>query len=459
MQLEASIERFRGALRIRTDWPSEADGVGVEAEQARSAAEAKLTEFQEYLAETYPAFHAASERTVLSPYAVAYRWPGSAEKAKGLKPVLLLAHYDVVPAERGEWTVDPYGAEVADGFVWARGAIDTKNSLIGALEAAEDLAAAGFRPGRDVWFAFGGDEERSGTCGARRMAEHFREMGLSFDFALDEGSAVTDGVLSWVKKPLALIGTEEKGFLDIELSVAQKPGHSSRPPKVQAVAVLSRALCRISERPFPWKLTPTVESFFRDLSGYVPFPKSFVLANARALGPLFFAAAGGSPETAALMRTTIAMTQLEGSPADNVLPSAAKAVLNLRLLPGWTVDAALEHVRRAVGDPRVDVAVYAARAAHEPVPAPNDANEHDDGWIAVTAAVAETFPEAAVMPFLVTAMTDSRHYTSVCRSIYRFSPIKLNPKELGRIHGHDERISIENFTAGVAFYRTLVSAL
>ncbi len=456
---QASIERFRGALRIRTDWPAEADGSGPAAEKARSEAEAKLVEFQDYLVRTFPAFHAAAERRVLGPYAVAYRWPGRDGGPDKRAPALLLAHYDVGPAEREAWTVDPFGAEVADGYIWSRGAIDTKNSLIASLEAAEELSAAGFRPSRDVWFAFGGDEERSGASGAARMAEKFREEGIAFAFALDEGSAVTEGVLSGVKKPLALIGTEEKGFLDIELTVEQKPGHSSRPPKIQAVAVLARALCRINGRPFPWKLTPTVEAFFRDLSAHVPFPKSAVLANARALGPLFFLAAGGSPETAALMRTTVAMTQLEGSPADNVLPSAARAILNLRLLPGWTVEAALEHVRKAVADPRVSVGVYALRTPHGPTAASERARDEDEGWKTVSAAVAGTFPDAAVMPFLVTAMTDSRHYAPVCPSIYRFSPMRLTPGELARVHGHDERISLDNFSAGIDFYRSLISSL
>jgi carboxypeptidase PM20D1 len=191
----------------------------------------------------------------------------------------------------------------------------------------------------------------------------------------------------------------------------------------------------------------------------VPFPKSAILANARALGPVFFAAAGGSPETAALMRTTVAMTMLQGSPADNVLPSEAKAILNLRLLPGWTIDESLAYVEKRIDDPRVTVKAYSERAAHEPTAAAPGKAEDDAGWDTLTAAVSETFPDAAILPFLVTAMTDSRHYAPVCRSIYRFSPITLNPQELGRIHGHDERISIENFIAGITFYRRLISSL
>lgn len=456
---DAALERFRGALRLRTDWPEDADA-GDEA--SRSAAEGRLLAFQDYLVRSYPRFHAAAERFSFGPYAVAYRWPGAAagNGSPGDGPVLLLSHYDVVPAERDAWTADPFGAELKDGFVWARGALDTKISLICALEAAEELAASGFRPRRDLWFAFGGDEERSGVLGAKRTAAFFKERGVAFDFLLDEGSAVVQGVLLGIRTPLALLGIEEKGFLDVELSVAQAPGHASRPPKVQAVAVLARALVRISSRPFPWKLTATTERFFRGLSCLVPFPASALLANARALGPLFFAAAGGSPETAALLRTTTAMTQLEGSPADNVLPSRARAVLNLRLLPGWTVEAATAEIRRKIADPRVQAEVYPARAANDPVPAaPEAAAGTDRGWKAVSEAIGRTFPDAPILPFLVTATTDSRHYSGVCRSLCRFSPIKLDKAELARIHGHDERVSVENFAAGLRFYRSLISGL
>lgn len=457
MQKDQALLRFQNALRIKTDWPAEADGSDEAARKAKDAAEARLAKFQDYLVEAYPLFHSRVERTTLGLFALAYRWPAASPQAE---PVLLLSHYDVVPVETAKWTVEPFGAEIKDGYVWARGAIDTKNSLIAALEAAEELMAAGFAPRRDIWFAFGGDEERSGQAGAKAMAARFKEQGLRFAFLLDEGSAATVGVLAGVATPLALIGIEEKGFLDVELSVAQKPGHASRPPKTQAVAVLGRALDRLSRRSFPWTLTRTAELFFAELARFVPFPKSFVLKHARALGPLFFILAGGTAETSALMRTTVAMTMLEGSPADNVMPSEARAILNLRLIPGWTVERAVDHVRRLVADPRVSVRAWPVRAATEPVPAnPAAAAGADEGWKTVAAAVGAAFPGVPILPFLVTATTDSRHYQEVCSAIYRFSPLKLTAEELARIHGHDERISIDNFNAGIVFYRSLISAL
>lgn len=452
---DGTLDRFRAALRIATVWPEAAEGADPASAEAAEA-ERPLVAFQDFLVASYPAFHAAAERTVLSPYCVLYRWPGTDASAA---PALLLAHYDVVPAEAEAWTVPPFAAELKDGFVWARGALDTKISLIGAMEGAEALAARGFRPRRDLWFAFGGDEERSGVLGALRASAWFRERGVRFSWCLDEGSVISDGILKGADRPLALVGIEEKGFLDIELTVEQGPGHASRPPKVQAAAVLGRALDRLSRRPFPWGLTPATEAFFRGFAARAPFGPAVAMANARLLGPAFFAAAGSSADSAALLRTTLAMTQLSGSPADNVLPSRVKAILNLRLLPPWTVEAAVGFVRRAVADDRVRVAVSPLRAANDPLPASKAAADGSaDGWADLRAALAACCPEAAVLPFLVTATTDSRHYAPLCDSVFRFAPLRLGPKDLAGIHGHDERVSVGNVALCAAFYERLLEA-
>jgi carboxypeptidase PM20D1 len=454
--MTAQLERFCAALRIDTIWPDSALPGSPEFERA----EAALLGFQALLQSSFPAFHAVTERTVLGPYGVLYRWPGSSDAAAAEKPVLLLAHYDVVAVEREKWTVEPFGAQVKDGFIWSRGTLDTKNTLIDALEAAEALATQGFRPKRDLWFSFGGDEERSGALGAKRAAAWFAERGISFAWTLDEGSVVADGLLSGIKKPLGLVGVEEKGILNIELTVRQKPGHASMPPRVQSVAILGRALDRLSRRHFPFQLTSTVEAFFRNLAPHASGIRALAMANPRVFSALLFASAASSPQTAALLRTSVAMTKLQGSLADNVMPSEVKAVLNLRLLPGWTIEKSVDFVRRAIADPRVEVTASTVSAGNNPVLAGAKNTEgRGPGWAEITGAIHASFPEAAVMPFLVTVTTDSRHYASLCDAVYRFAPLKLNSEELARIHGHDERISIENFTAGIEFYRTLIASL
>ena len=478
--MDAQIERFKTALGIDTSWPENGSPDNAEGKRA----EGELTAFQDFLARSFPLFHRTAERTVPGPYGLLYRWTAAA--AAGVdgaakptqrrtadiggqaEPVLFLAHYDVVPAERDQWTVDPFGGIVQDGFLYGRGAVDTKNTLMGLMEAAEALVASGFEPTRDIWFAFGGDEERSGKKGAQYMAAWFAEQGIHFSWALDEGSIVADGMIGGIRSPLALIGVEEKGFLDIELSVRQKPGHASRPPRVQAVELLARSLCRIARRPFPFALTPAVEAFFSGLAeltraeqpGAMGRVRAFVMSRARAFGPLFFAFSGGSPETSSMMRTTVAMTQLFGSPADNVLPSQVRAILNLRLLPGWTIAQAVEHVRRAVRDDRVLVRPSPYRDANDPLPTSlRAARGEEAGWTELKAAAESIFPEAAVLPFLVTATTDSRHYGALCGQLYRFGPVSLTKDELDRVHGHDERISLANYSQGIAFFTRLIEAL
>ena len=444
-----NIDRFREALKIPTFWPA-----GTPA--GDKTAEAVLQRFQEFLAESYPAFHKAAERWVLSPYSVVYRWPGesTADAAKNSDrlPVLFLAHYDVVGAETGKWSVDPFGAEIRDGFIYGRGSLDMKNILIGIMEAAETLCAGGFKPRRDIWFAFGGDEERTGVLGAVETVKWFTQRGQRFEWLIDEGTPIGDNLIKGINPPLALISIDEKGYLSLELSVTQEPGHSSMPPKTQAAAVLGKALDRIGNRLFPFSLSPAVESFFKHLAPLMPGIKEFVMLHARSLGPLFYKIAGANPTIAAMLRTTMAMTQLEGSSAENVLPSKVRAILNLRLIPPWTVETAMDFVKKAVNDERVNVKVHSMSG--DPVSA-KQGLQHS-GWKQIEAVVTELWPGVPVLPFVMVATTDSRHYFELAEGIYRFSPYKINQKDLSGIHGHDERISEENLLKGIQFYTRLM---
>jgi carboxypeptidase PM20D1 len=442
------IERFRAALKIPTWWqPGALPG--------DSRAETPLLCFQEFLAENYPSFHLAAERHILSPYSVIYRWPGAAGAVKDIDAVLFLAHYDVVPAETEKWNVDPFGAEMKDGFVYGRGSLDMKSILISIMEAAENLCAAGFKPKRDVWFAFGGDEERTGILGAMETVKWFANRGQRFSWVLDEGTPVAENQIKGINLPVALVSIEEKGFLSLELGVRQEPGHASMPPETQAAAVLGRALCRIAARPFPFELIPTVETFFTQISHLMPGFQGFVMRHARRLGLLFFKAAASSPAIAAMLRTTVAMTQLSGSAADNVMPSEVRAVINLRLLRSWTIEKAIAFIKKAVNDERVQVKVHGMGTG--PVAANPDYER--SGWLEIKTALEEVYPGIPVLPFLMTATTDSRHFKELADGIFRFTPHKLDPKEMSGVHGHNERISLENLERGLKFYSKLLGAL
>jgi carboxypeptidase PM20D1 len=442
------IEKVREALKIPTWWPPEAQA-------GDKTAEATLQRFQDFLVENFPAFHQTAERWVLSPYSVVYRLPGTGPSDSSTHlPLLFLAHYDVVPAETEKWTVDPFGAEMKDGFIYSRGSLDMKNTLISIMEAVETLCVEGWKPKRDIWFAFGGDEERTGILGAMETVKWLEKRGQHFEWILDEGTPIAENQIKGIDSPLALVSIEEKGYLSLSLTVTQEPGHASRPPKVQAAAILGRALCKIAKKPFPCRLSPTVEMFFRQVSPLMKGVQGFVMRHARALGPLFFALAAGTPTIASMLRTTIAMTRLEGSAADNVLPSEVHAVINLRLLWPWTVETATAFIKKAINDNRVKVATYGLGS--NPVPT---SREYQGGWQQLQAAMAEAWPGVPLLPFIMVATTDSRHYQKLSDCIFRFSPFKLDANELGGIHGHDERISTENLRKGLVFYSQLLRSL
>lgn len=446
---KAMVEHFQEAIRIKTDWPK-----GAQAGDA--VAEAPLLRFQDFLAAAYPHFNKDAERTVLSPYSVVYRWSGSAPSGN---PILILAHYDVVPVEQEKWTVDPFGAEIKDGYIYGRGSLDMKSILVGVMEGAEALCVQGFRPREDVWFAFGGDEERSGLLGAYRAVQWFTGQKIHFSWILDEGTPIAVDMIKGIREPLALFGIEEKGYLSMDLVVRQKPGHASQPPAVQAVAVLGAALARLVKKPFPFTLSATMEEFFASLAPHAASKgMGWVMAHARFLGNIFFKAVAGTPSIAAMLHTTVAMTQLFGSAADNVMPSEARAVINLRLLSPWTVETALDFVRRAVADDRVEAGVHLE--GFDPVPAnPEHALRRGPGWQIMENALQKVFPGIPALPFLMVATTDSRHYKRLAGGIFRFNPFKLNSRELSLIHGHDERISLENLYGAAGFYRNVLEQL
>jgi carboxypeptidase PM20D1 len=444
---ETFINHFKEAIQLRTDWPGESK---------KAAGEAQLTAFQDFLVRTYPAFHAAAERQVYSPYAVAYKVPGTENKEK---PALILSHYDVVPAEMEKWTVPAFDAVEKDGFIYGRGTEDMKNILIAEMEALETLIQGGWKPKNDIWLAFGGDEERSGILGAMNTVKTFAEKGLKFSWLLDEGTPIAVDQIKGVGEPLALLGVEEKGFLSLELSVKQKPGHASQPPKEQAAAIMGAALVKLAEIPFPFRLVDTVEGFFTALAPHAASKGlAWAMKHARSLGGIFFKAVSGTPSIAAMLHTTVAETMLQGSGAENVLPSEVKAVINLRLLAPWTVKSATEKVKEIIADDRISIRDYGVGT--DPVPANKEHTQRrGPGWDIVQNAVDTAFPGVPCLPFLMLATTDSRHFKDLADGIIRFNPYKMTPKDLAGIHGHDERVSIEALLQSEVFYRKVFEQL
>ncbi|MDQ1529947.1 MAG: carboxypeptidase [Microbacteriaceae bacterium] len=406
--------------------------------------EAPFRAFAAALERLYPLVAARLERETVGRHAVLYRWAGGAAA-----PILLLAHCDVVPADGGGWSRDPFAGTVADGAVHGRGALDDKGAVVAILDAIEGLLAEGFTPSGDVLLALGDDEEARGS-GARAVAALLEERGVRPALVLDEGGAVVEGMLPAVRGPIALLGVTEKGVATVRLTVTGSPGHAATPPPRSAPGRLARALVRIERHRFPARTTPVVRAMGRALAPRVPRVLAAVAAGTLAgpaLGPLL-GIAGGAP--AALVRTTAAVTQLAGGVAPNVLAAEASALLNLRIAPGDTVAGAVARLRRLIRDPAVRIEVL---AGEDPPPV---SRADGPAWDRVCAALASAHPEALPVPYVMIQASDSRHFAAGCDAVYRFRPFTISAAQLAAIHGVDESLDVAALERGVAFHRALL---
>ena len=324
---------------------------------------ATFTAFHEFLEDSLPRVHETLARRKIAQFSLLYKWPG---RDTTLKPVLVMAHQDVVPATDSQsWTQPPFSGVIEDGYVWGRGTMDDKSALMGCLEAAEQLIASGFQPARTVYFAFGHDEEIGGP-GALAMAEHLTLRDIRFAFVLDEGGFIAHELLPDIEAPIALIGIAEKGYLTIELTVEQGGGHSSRPPAATAIGIVSRAVVKLEHSPFPSRLDGATREMFERLAPHMPFTQRLLIANQWLLAPLMLRMLENDVTMAALVRTTTAPTVFEAGGRETMLARQARAVVNLRILPGETVESALNRVREVVDDSRIEVRIVTARFADFP---------------------------------------------------------------------------------------------
>ncbi|MCR2763535.1 M20/M25/M40 family metallo-hydrolase [Microbacterium sp. zg.B48] len=403
------------------------------------------------LAELYPLVHANLVRERITDFGLLFRWQGARASEA---PLVLMAHYDVVPVDEDDpWTHPPFEGRVADGWVYGRGALDDKGPLAVILEAVENLLAAGFTPARDVYLSFGGNEETYGEAAAT-IATTLQKRGVVPWLVLDEGGAVVDAPLPFAHGDAAMVGVGEKGVLTVRLTARSEGGHASAPPRLTAVGRIARAVDRLGSRTFhartPRGITRML-SLFADTAHGPGQLLLRTLATFPRLTARAFALIGGEP--AALVRTTVAATMQQGGTAANVLPSQASAVLNLRIALGETVAGTLRRVRRRIGDRSVELTVL---EASEPSPeSPTDNAQ----FALITRAVRESYPDAATVPYVMMAATDSRHFHRFCPAVYRFAPLEMTSAQRASIHGVDERVQIASLERGERFHRALLHNL
>jgi carboxypeptidase PM20D1 len=408
--------------------------------------------FIAFLEEAFPLFHRTCEARRINDYALVYRWKG---RDPSLKPVMLTAHYDVVPVDadtRGEWTHPGFSGARAEGRIWGRGALDIKSQLMAHLEAAEALIREGFVPKRDFYFVYGQDEETGGRNGAYRAADYFAEQGIRFAGVLDEGGFVVSGILRGIKTPLAMIGIAEKGFCNYELTLEGEGGHSSMPPAHSALGYAAKLIAAIETHPLGPRLSLPAALMLRNIAGEMGFMVRMAVANLWLFRPLLLWILGRNPLTNAMVRTTFAATMARAGDAANVLPRRARAVINVRLLPGDSIASVEEHFKKLGKGLPLSIRTLAAEEASRVSPAEGPLYDR------ITALIGEIYPGALATPYLVMGGTDARKYYRVCDHVYRFTPILVTNEERNTVHGINESISTVNYGRMIRFYRRLIGS-
>jgi carboxypeptidase PM20D1 len=405
--------------------------------------------YHTFLAEAYPLINSRLEKEVFSEFSLLYKWQGS---NLSLKPVILMAHMDVVPAGEAKlWTKPPFSGENDGTYIWGRGALDDKSQMISILEAVEMLLSEGYQPERTFYFAFGHDEELYGKNGAMVIAAALKERGVEAEFILDEGMAVTVGIVPMIDEPVALIGTSEKGYLSVTLSVEMPQGSSSTPEKETSITVLNNALNNIETKQMKAYISEPVNDFLRYIGPEMPLYAKAIFANKWLFKSIILNIYQGSSSGNALVRTTTAPSMLIAGVKDNVIPAKAEAVVNFRILAGETTSDVFSHLTKVIDDERVKITAWEGYSDPSPV-SPVDVF----GFEIILNTIRQIYPEAVVAPTMMLAASDSRNYSEISDNIYRFAPIILTSEDMATVHGSNEKNAISNFGRAIGFYYQLL---
>lgn len=409
----------------------------------------QFARFHRFLADTYPRCWAALSPETVAEHSLLLTWQGT---DPGLDPILLMGHIDVVPIESpSAWQGDPFEGLQTDTHLCGRGVLDDKGSVIAIFEAVERLLGEGFSPARTVLLALGHDEESTGLQGAASIVRLLSERGTRLHLVLDEGGFVSERTIPGARRPVALIGIAEKGYMDLELTATAEPGHSSYPPATTAIGRVAASIARIEQSPMPARVAAQAPFFRAAARAASPIGRP-VIARLPRLGRAAEWALARDRTSNALIRTTLAATVISGGTKANVLPTEARAVINSRILPGDTTVTVLDHVRSLV----VDGVEVKPLGGFEPSPVSDPAGET---FARVSAAVTAGFPDAVVAPWITIGATDARYYARIADTVLRFSPFRVDKDEATGFHGTNERIRIDAGPTAIGFYREIVTRM
>ena len=440
MQIEdAAVERLAEAIKLPT----------LSDENKIDTATFRLLDT--LIIKNYPLVDSFLEKERVNGFSYIFKWPGQNAR---LSPILLIAHTDVVGVENDGkgWAVPPFDGTIKGGYLWGRGSLDDKLSVLGILEAIESLLVVDYAPQRTVYLAFGHDEEVGGDKGAIAMANIFKRRNIDFEFVLDEGGLIVENALPGCEPPVALIGLSEKGYATFELTAnVESGGHSSMPSKESAINILSESIIKLRDNPSPAKIEGPVKAMFEHVGPEMNFFNKIIFANLNWTDNLIVDQMSNSGATNAMLRTTLAPTIIDGGFQENVIPEKASVQINSRILPGESIASTLNFIQSIV-DERIEVKLAENSHSNEPPPI---SGMDQFGFSVLQTTVREIYPDVIVAPSLIVATTDARHYTEVSKNIYRFLPVKIKREEVGGIHGTDEKIKIEEYKNTIRFYRRL----
>jgi carboxypeptidase PM20D1 len=410
-----------------------------------------FNEMHSTLSKMYPLVHEKLSLEKINGFSLLYTWKG---KKEDLEPILLMAHQDVVPIDEDslpEWEHPPFSGAIADGFIWGRGTLDIKNQLIATLEAAENLLREEYEPTRTIFMAFGHDEEIGGRDGAQEISKLLKSRGVKLAAVVDEGGTMIEGTLPGLNEPAAVIGIAEKGHMGIELTVRCNPGHSSTPPVNTSIGVLSQAITKIEANPMPAHLE-MVSMMFKGLGDSMPFSNRMAFANLWLASGFLKKTLEKSSTTNAAIRTTTAPTIIHSGIKQNILPREAKAIVDCRLFPGDSIQDVIDHLKKVINDDRIEIKPTDGFHNEASAVSPTSSQAYE----VLARTINEIFGEMPVAPYLMMGGSDSRHYCGICENVYRFEAALLQAEDLDRIHGINERISVQAMGEMVQFYYQLI---
>ena len=409
--------------------------------------EEKFLGFHKVLEELFPLVHEKLERTVIDGNLL-YYWKGKSSE----KPILLMSHQDVVPAE-GEWLHEPFSGDIADGKVWGRGASDTKCSVMAFFEAVEELLREGYTPDCDVYLASSCTEEWAGD-GAPKIVEELKRRGVELFIVCDEGGGIISEPIGGIKGTFAMVGVFEKGKADVKVTARSTGGHASAPAKNTPIARLAAFVNEVeTHTPFKRKFLPEVSAMFARLAPYAPFGLKLVMGNLWLFAPIMKPVLGKiSAQAGAMLQTTIAFTMQSGSDAYNVLPQEATLGANMRFIPHQGEKESLEIIKALAAKHGLETEIVHSNDYTEPV----DIN--GEAFKLVEKVIGETFPGLPVSPYVMTGATDAQFYQPICPSCIRFAPVIYGPEQMKGMHGLNENIEYNCLPGAVSFYQNLIKA-